>query len=241
MQAQMYVPPLSKINKMIIIVTVAVFLLNSILGLAGKMSLVPWLGLSWAGLSGGLVYQPLTFVFMESSLMGVLFNCLLIWFIGSELEQKWGPIFYLKYLVLSVLASACVYVALSLTGVTGGLLAGLGGVTYSLLVAYGLLFSDRMLTFMLIFPMKAKYFCMVLAGMQLYLGVFSGGGLVSLVHLSAMIFGFIYLKWASMKARGVTLSDVMEKKRRNKQKRSLYIVPDEEKDKADPKDPRFWQ
>lgn len=241
MQTSMYAPPLSKLNRNIIIAVVALFLVDSILKLATGTSLVPLLGLSWSGLSRGLLFQPLTFVLIENSLMGVIFNCLLIWFIGSELEMKWGAKFYIKYLVLSILAAAVVYIASSLLGWNVGVLYGLGGPTYALLVAYGLIYADRMMTFMLIFPMKAKYFCLLLAALQVYLSVFASHSSVALIHLSSMAFGFFYLKFLSMRSRGQSLGGILEKRRKEKLKKNLYIVPDDEKQKANPKDPRFWQ
>lgn len=241
MQTSMYVPPLSKFNKSLIITVVALFLINSIMGLAGKISLVPWLGLSWNGITSGLVFQPLTFAFMETSVLGVIFNCLLVWFIGSDLELKWGVRFYAKYLAICVLSSAALYIGLGFFGIGGSVLAGMGGITYALLVAYGLIYSERLLTFMLIFPMKAKYFCMVLAGLQLYLSVFSAHGAIALVHLTSMLVGFLYLNYLSMRARGQGIQSMLDKRRKQKTKRNLYIVPDDEKQKADPKNPRFWQ
>lgn len=241
MQTSMYVPPLTKINKLLISTVVALFLLNAVLGLLANTSIVPWLGLSWIGLKNGLIYQPLTFALVESSFLGVIFNCLLVWFIGSDLEVKWGTRFYIKYLVICVMSSAVLYIITSALGFGTGALTGMGGITYALLVAYGLIYSDRLLTFMLIFPMKAKYFCMILAGMQLYLSVFSANRAIALVHLSAMLVGFIYLNLLSMRARGKGIGSFLEKRRKEKTKKSLYIVPSDGKQKANPKDPKFWQ
>ena len=241
MQSNIYTPPLTKINKLIIGTVIALFLLNAILGLTANISLVPLLGLSWTGLKMGLIYQPLTYSLIENSFIGVIFNCLLVWFIGCELEMKWGARFYLKYLCICVFSSALVFIATSLLGYQGSALVGMGGITYALLVAYGLIYSDRMLTFMLIFPMKAKYFCMLLAGMQVYLSVFSAHGKTALVHLSSMLVGFVYLKVLSMRARGKGISSFMANRKKEKVKKNLYIVPNEGEQKANPKDPKFWQ
>lgn len=242
-QTQMYVPPLSKINKYIIIAHVGLFLLNSVLKVSAGMSLVSLLGLSLGGISQGLVFQIASFPFMEASFMSVLFNSMLVWFIGGDLEQKWGSSFYLKFLGVGVLASGFIYLAISF--LTGGNLQsvplhGLGGVVFSLLIAYGVIFSERQLTFMLLFPMKAKYFCMILAAIELYMGLFSSNGKASWAHLSAAAAGFGYLKWKSMKAQGQSLGNVFENAAKKRRKSKLRIVRDEEP-KADPKDPKFWQ
>lgn len=244
--AQMHVPPLSKINKIIIIGHVGLFLMNSLLGAASGVSLVGFLGLSIGGVSKGLVYQILTFPFMEANFLSVLFNSMLVWFIGGDLESRWGEKFYAKFLVISTVVSGIVYLLISLAA-KGALaytpLMGLGGVVFALLMAYGIIFSERQLTFMLLFPMKAKYFCMVLAGIELYMGIFSPNGKASWAHLSAALAGFIYLKTKSMKARGQSLGDAMKSKapKKKRGRGNLRIVKDEEGQRPDPKDPKYWQ
>ena len=245
MQAQMYVPPLSKTNKYIIIAHVAMFLLNSILKVSSGVSLAGVLGLSLNGLGNGLVFQFASFPFIEVSFMSALFNSLLVWFIGGDLEARWGQRFYLKFLAISALSSGIVYLLVSL--VAGGAfqyvpLQGLGGIVFALLIAYGIIFSERQLTFMLLFPMKAKYFCMLLAGIELYIGLFSAHGKASWAHLSAGAAGFAYLKWKSMRAKGQGFKDLLGSKApKRKGRGKLRIVRDEEPAKADPKNPKYWQ
>ena len=53
-----------------------------------------------------------------------------------------------------------------------------------------------MLLFMMIFPMKARHFIWVLAGVEFLSGLFSqagGGAMSSVAHLGGMAAGFIYL------------------------------------------------
>jgi hypothetical protein len=63
-------------------------------------------------------------------------------------------------------------------------------------------------------------------------------------HLVAMGTGFIFLKYQSMKAKGMGIKSIMENHRSHKarQKRgNLRLVKPEEEPKHDPKDPKFWQ
>ena len=65
---------------------------------------------------------------------------------------------------------------------------------YGLLAAYGLIFGERVMLFMMLFPMKAKHFVWVLAGIEFLTSIFSGrGGLVSVAHLGGMAAGYTYL------------------------------------------------
>lgn len=235
---QFQAPPLTKVNKIIIISMVVIFILNSAMG--GK--LISILALSLPGIKAGMIFQFFTYPFMEASFMGLLFESLVVWFIGSELELKWGRKLYIEFLLVSILSVAPLYLLISnFTGVMSPLM-GITGFSYALLVAYGIIYSERQLTFMLLFPMKAKYFCLLLAGIQLYMGFFSGSGAVSFAHLASMIFAFIFLRYKSMKAQGKSFSSFKQNRQKEKMRSKLRIVENEEsKNKPDPKDPKFWQ
>lgn len=241
--AQFHTPPMTKINKMIIIAMASIFVLNTILIKTSGISLIPFLSLSVGGIKSGLIYQFITYPFIESGLMGVIFEGLLVWFIGSELEQKWGGKFYLEFLLVAILTSGPFYFIITSIFPSLGAypLMGLTSFTYALLMAYAIIYSERQLTFMLLFPMKAKYFCMLLAGIQLYMGLTSGAGGSSLSHLVAMGGAFVFLQYKSMKARGVSLETLKKQRHKEKMKSKLSIVRDEPKDHADQKDPKYWQ
>ena len=241
--AQFHTPPMTKINKIIIITIAAMFVLNTILTQAMGVSLIPFLGLNVGGVKSGMVWQLITYPLMEASLMGVIFEGLLIWFIGSELEMKWGPKFYIEFLLVAVLTSGPFYMIIGTVFPSLGAypLMGLTSFTYALLMAYAIIYSERQLTFMLLFPMKAKYFCMLLAAIQLYMGLTSAAGAASLSHLVAMGSAFVFLNYKSMKARGVTLESIKKQQHKKKMRGKLHIVEDDSKQKADPDDPKYFQ
>ncbi len=91
-QYQFSAPPLSKTNKIILIAAGVSFLLFSVLKALGAFNLVAILGLSASGLMSGMVFQFLSYPFIEVSLMSFLFNSLVVWFM-----MKW-----LNYLVALV-------------------------------------------------------------------------------------------------------------------------------------------
>lgn len=243
MQQQMQVPTLSKFNKIFIMIYVGIFILSQILSNMG-INLMGVLGLSLAGIKSGLIYQVLTFPLIETSFTSVLFNSLLIWFIGSDLELKWGARLYFKVMIIASVASAIGYLALCL--IAGSTISfvpfyGLTGVVLTLLVAYGTIYSERVMLFMMLFPMKAKYFCMLLIGIELYMALFSSNSNAAWAHLVAMGSGFGYLKLRSLRAQGVSLSSLRREREKVKMKQRLKIVKDPEKPKADENNPKYWQ
>lgn len=246
MQAQMYVPPISKANKAILISYVALFILGTVLKMSTGISLESLLGLSFVGLKSGFVFQFLTYPFVDAGLMSVVFNGLILWFIGSELEQKWGTSFYLKFLAIAAYSCGVIYILLSLGfgDVLGSRsLFGLTGVNLALLVAYGIIYSERTMIFMFIFPMKAKYFCLLLAGIELFMALTSSTFNAAWAHIISMGTGYIYLKYQSLKARGLGVSQIMENHRNHqasKRRGNLRLVKNED-ERPNPEDPKYWQ
>lgn len=232
---QFQAPPMSKTNKVILITVVSLFILNSISNQFLGFSLQSILALSSNGVFSGKLYQLITYSLMETSFFGVLFNCLLLWFIGGDLETRWSSRFYKKFMLFTVLVSAILY---SIIGkLMGGsydfyAISGLTGLNYAFLVAYGIIHKDRSLNFMLIFPIKAKYFCMLIIGVELYMSVFGSNALAAIGHLLAMGVGFGYLKFKSLKISS------LKNKARRKSKANLHIVPD---DKPNKNEPKYWQ
>ena len=74
---------------------------------------------------------------------------------------------------------------------------GASGAIYGLLLGYGMLYPDNVLT--LIFPpisLKAKWFVLIFAGIELLTGVFGTmDGVAHFAHLGGMLFGWALMFW----------------------------------------------
>jgi membrane associated rhomboid family serine protease len=236
--SQFHAPPLTKINKYILICTGACFLLDSILKAVGAFSLTKVLGLSANGFFHGLIYQLLTYPFVEVHLMNFIFNGLVVWFIGSELEGQWGKKVYLRFLIFTVIFVGLTFALVNLIFFFGTpsyftSLQGLSGVNFALLVAYSLLYPDRPMAFMMIFPMKAKVFCWILLGIEAHLALFSSFS-ASWAHLIAMFSAFLMIRFQN----GPFMSKIFHfsLKSHAVRKKHLYVVKEEDKNP-----PKYWQ
>jgi membrane associated rhomboid family serine protease len=235
---QFYAPPLTRVNKTILISSGVCFLLASILKAVGAFSLTKVLGLSANGLFHGLIYQLLTYPFVEIHLMNFIFNGLVIWFIGSELETQWGEKVYLRFLIFTVVFVGLTYSLVHLMFFFGtptyfSSLHGLSGINFALLIAYSLLYPDRQMVFMMIFPMKAKFFCWILAGIEAYLAVFNSLS-TSWAHLLAMIMAIVLIRFQSNPLVRKALHSSW--KGPTQRKKHLYVVKDDSKNP-----PKYWQ
>ncbi len=161
--------------------------------------LLEWLALIPSAFVGEFrVWQLLTYSFLHGDVMHLVLNMLMLVFVGSELEGLWGTRRFVRYYLICVLTGGVFYLLMQL-GIWRGLglstpLVGASGGIYGLLMAYGILFGERVLLFMMLFPMKAKHFIWVLIGVEFFSSIFSGrGGLGSVAHLGGMVGGFAAL------------------------------------------------
>ena len=173
----------------------------------------------WLALQPNLVlhkfffWQSFSYLFLHSvgQWSHLLFNMLMLWLLGSFLEQQWGSRFFACYYFASGIGAAWFHVLVlwiyshftqQPMGVAGLSIPVIGssGAIFGLILAYGWLFGNRVVHFMLIFPMKARYFAMILAAIQivglLSMNTNSGGkssNVAYLVHLGGFVSGFLFL------------------------------------------------
>jgi len=192
-------------------------------------------------------WQPLTYMFVHSTedKMHIVFNMLMLWWLGSELEQLWGKRYFLFFYLMSGFGAGVLYsivmilYAYTYSGTPLGLLTpvvGASGAIFGLLLAYGRIFGDRIVSFMMIFPMPAKYFVMLLGAIQ-FLSLMgntpAGGDVAYLAHLTGILTGFLLLKG----------KDWYERRSLTKKRgRNLRLVVDNDKpvDSKNQKGPKYW-
>lgn len=237
---QVHLPVLSKTNKTLIIVMVASFIIHSLAMSVFKIPLAQILGLSLSGIKSGFIFQFLTYPLANVGLMEVLFTGLLFWFLGSELESLWGQRRYIGYLIMITLLTGIIYILIS--AIIGGAIAGypfhgMAAFSSAMCVSYAVLYPDRLFQFFFMIPVKAKYFCMILAAMALYQGVFTPGGAQAWGQLSAMGFGFAFIFLLTKPWFDQILMIGQKKggvKKKSKSKANLRIVKD------DDEPPKYW-
>ncbi|MCY4523547.1 MAG: rhomboid family intramembrane serine protease [Halobacteriovoraceae bacterium] len=232
--AQIHTPKLTSTNKILIIFMVLFFVLGAIMEKNG-LSLIGILGLTANGVFQGAIYQLFTWPFIGRGLLEVVFNCLLLWFLGSELENMWGKRRYLVFVLWTIMGAGIIFLGLSLFFFSGSSLAltGMAGLVDALLLAYAILFPDRVFHFMLIIPVQAKYFCMILIGMQLYFGFFSSAAVLAWGQLAAMACAFCYMILVS----SPTLKKLFTfSQRRKARSNHLKLVK-----KNGDRPPKYWQ
>ncbi len=211
------------VTKNLLIVNVIAFLVCFSLGKAsgGGYALNDTFGLHFFLASDFHIYQLITYMFMHGGWEHIIFNMFALWMFGCVVERVWGPKKFLFYYIacgvgaglfqegaqyVSYLMedlSAYDYVTIDGARMTMGTYlnlwttVGASGAIYAILLAFGMLFPDqRIFIFPLPVPIKAKYFVIGYAAIELFSAMMTtGDGVAHVAHLGGMVFGFFMIRY----------------------------------------------
>jgi len=245
MQANITVPHFSKMMKYLVGAFLFTWIFIQIVGEKFlNLPIIEIFGLTPGSvLLNGFIWQIFTYIFLHSyEVSHILLNLLMTWFLGAELERVWGSRKFLLYYLGSGIGAAILYTLSvftwhSLIGGAQGLITpvvGASGSVFGLMVAYGILFGDRTIHFMMLFPMKARVFVLILAGVEI-LSLLShgiaGSGVANLAHLGGVLSGYLILLFmAKQKKKSASAKSA--------KKAGLRLVVDNEKDSNNKT--RYW-
>lgn len=141
-------------------------------------------------------YQFFTYMFLHADLEHLFFNMFALWMFGRTLEYELGQRRFLVYYTVCGVGAALIQSGIALwTGVPMALI-GASGAVMGLLLAFGVLHPNAVI--MLIFPpipMKAKWFVVIYAVIELFLGWRGGGQIAHFAHVGGMLWGLALLWW----------------------------------------------
>ena len=173
--------------KTLIIICVAGFVLQMVGGLSvGRLGLIPSDVIYHLAL-----WQLVTYIFLHGDIFHILFNMLGLWMFGTDLERLWGTKAFARCFFICGIGGAVFKTLLS----PGALQVTIGasGAVLGLLVAYAVLFPERIII-LYIFPIKVKWFAIGYAALTVFSSVTGGGSTDYLVHLGGMLCGFLFMK-----------------------------------------------
>ncbi len=228
-------PKMGRINLIIVCTTLTMFVASAVLSKMGA-SMAALFGLSSVGLLSGKIWTLVTYALIPHGLMSAIFDALIFWFIGSELESIWGPRKYAFFLGTTVLGAGIIFVLIGLLFFGSSQLAsypltGPGGAAAAMCVVYGVLFPERTMYFFF-FPLQAKWFVAILVGMSLYQGIFSPGGLLAWAQLGAMASGVLWMvavtryKFFTSNTNSAHVPHLGKKRKKVSKNSHLHIVED---------------
>lgn len=139
------------------------------------------------------LWQPLTYMFLHGGFFHILFNMLTLWMFGSDLERQWGTREFLKFYFICGIGAGVITFMLTLNSSVPTI--GASGAIFGVLVAFAVLYPNRIIYIWFLFPVKVKYLVMAMIA----LGVFAAwsqthSGIAHFTHLGGAAIGYLYLK-----------------------------------------------
>ncbi len=212
-----------------VVIYIGMALLN-LFGVWSRQASYSWLGLSWVGLSKGMLWQLITSPLVHFSIPHLVFNMLVLAYFGVDVEKRLGLLGYVFFSVICALAGSAGFLLLGDSLTIG---AGYSGVIYGVMVACAVFWPDRVICAFHFFPMKMKWAMLLMAGMALFLTIEPGrDSIAHAAHLGGAAAGFVFVKlWKqreSLKQDSVETGEQMGRQIPNDHKKIPAIrVPDE--------------
>lgn len=192
--------PITPVVRALIIINVAVFVLEAVVYREAA-------GDAWETFLGLLaldpikvfrppfyVWQLVTYMFLHSAsaIFHILFNMLVLWMFGCEIERLWGGPRFLRYYLLCGVGAGIATCAFAFFQPP---VVGSSGAIFGLITAYAILFPTRTILFWGIFPMTTRQFALLLGGIELAsVLVMSPDGVARFAHLGGALTGWLLLK-----------------------------------------------
>ena len=218
---------MTTVTKNLIIINILVFF-GTIVAQRYGIDLTNYLGLHFFLASDFNPAQLITYMFMHGGFRHIFFNMFALFMFGSLLEQTWGSKRFLLYYILcgigaGVIQEGVQYIQYATelshyasVDIGGGVTismneylnkmttVGASGSIYAILLAFGMLFpNNRMFVFPIPFPIKAKFFVIGYAAIELWAGISNnpGDNVAHFAHLGGMLFGFILILYWRKKSK----------------------------------------
>ena len=206
------------VTKNLLFINIIAFIATYVFERAG-IDLTKTFGLHFILASDFHIWQFVTYMFMHGGFSHIFFNMFAVFMFGPILEQTWGPRRFLFYYILcgigaGVIQEGVQYIQYatelsqySQVNIGTGIIpmeeylnmmttVGASGAVYAILLAFGMLFpNNRLFIFPLPFPIKAKFFVIGYAAIELWSGLANniGDNVAHFAHLGGMLFGLILI------------------------------------------------
>lgn len=214
------------ITKNLIIINVIMFLAAMVLRNYG-IDLDSALGLHFFKADDFALYQLVTYMFMHGGWSHIFFNMFALWMFGRTMESVWGPRKFFAFYMLCGIGAGLTqeiwqlgeYYVEGLANYeyvnTGAAMIPMGdylnmwttigasGACYAVLLAFGMTFpNETLIIFPIPIPLKAKYFVVVVAAIELFSSFATNGNVAHFAHLGGMVFGYFIIRhWRRQGAR----------------------------------------
>ena len=205
-------PRITDVVKNLLIINILLFLAVQILQ---NLDLFEWLILYNPFSKPFKPFQIVTHMFMHANISHLFFNMFALYMFGSALERAWGAKRFLFFYLFTGLGAMIFHfliwyleIYIEYGSIPENVLhapvavLGASGAVFGILAGFGMMFPNAQLMLLIPpIPMKAKYFVLLYAAAELFMGVTNTmSGVAHFAHLGGALFGFLLiLYWRNRK------------------------------------------
>ena len=148
------------------------------------------LGISAAGLRRGFVWQVVTYAFIHGSPMNLVFNGMVILFVGSVIEREWRTASFLSLWFVVSIVCGLFWGGVGL--VTGGSVVGMGATAccYGFISTMGLLYRGQRF-FVFFATVEAQHLALILIAIGIILNIMTP---IALTWIAGALVAYVYVK-----------------------------------------------
>ncbi len=195
--------PVPPMVRALIVANVAIYLMQVA---GGRAFLIEYFSLIPALVTNLQVWRLFTYQFLHGGVWHIAINMLMLWMFGSELEQRWGQSFFLKYYFVCAIGGGIAFtLAMHMMGDPWTISVGASGGIYGILMAYGMWFPTRQVYIWFLFPIPVRYLVIFLIALEFLQSIeSSGSGIAHAAHFGGMVIGYFYLRWWGASGLGLS-------------------------------------
>jgi membrane associated rhomboid family serine protease len=145
----------------------------------------------------GEIWRLLTYAFLHDThdFLHILFNMLLLWWFGSDIEDMYGPREFLAFYLVSAVVGGVAFTIANLLGSSSGLCLGASGAVTAVLVLYAFHYPRRVIYLFMLLPVPIWLFVVGSVGYDAYTLLSRQESMVAVtVHLGGAAFALVYYK-----------------------------------------------
>ena len=183
--------PLPPATQALLLTNVAIYFLTQLLGPGLFSTFALWpLG------HGFWPWQVVSYGFLHFDFNHLFFNMLGLWMFGGELEQVWGQKRFVVFFFASVIAAALTQLLVNFLLGSIAPTVGASGGLFGLLLAFAMIFPNRIILLFFVIPMKAKWLVALYGLLELYQGVYvMNSGVAHFAHLGGLLGGWLVIRY----------------------------------------------
>ena len=139
------------------------------------------------------LWQLVTYMFLHSvsDPWHIIFNMLVLWMFGSEVERAMGTRRFLTmYFTAGIFAGifGCLFTP-------NNPILGASGAIFAVEIAFAMFYPNATIIFF-VFPIKAKYLVTIFAGITVFNCLMpTGGNVAHFAHLGGLLYGFLFIRY----------------------------------------------